>query len=54
MEKLDKRFPAYNWKKNKGYGTLAHRDAIREHGTTKHHRLSFKLLPDQLSLFETY
>jgi ribonuclease HII len=54
MEKLDKRFPAYNWKKNKGYGTLAHRDAIREHGTTKHHRLSFRLLPDQLSLFETY
>lgn len=53
MEKLDKKFPAYNWKKNKGYGTLAHRDAIREHGTTKHHRLSFRLLPDQLSLFET-
>lgn len=54
MEKLDKKFPAYHWKKNKGYGTLAHRDAIREHGPTKHHRLSFKLLPDQLSLFETY
>lgn len=54
MEKLDKKFPQYNWKKNKGYGTLAHRDAIREHGTTKHHRLSFRLLPNQLSLFETY
>jgi ribonuclease HII len=54
MEKLHKKFPQYNWKQNKGYGTLAHRDAIRNHGISLHHRRTFRLLPDQLSLFETY
>ena len=48
---LDLEFPEYNWKKNKGYGTLAHRDAIRNQGVNIHHRKSFKLLPTQLSIF---
>ena len=50
MEKLDEEFPVYAWKKNKGYPTKAHRDAIREFGVNKNHRLSFRLLPEQLSL----
>ena len=50
MDNLDIEFPQYNWKKNKAYPTKAHRLAISEFGTTPHHRLSFKLLPDQLSL----
>lgn len=50
MEKLDDEFPAYAWKKNKGYPTKAHRDAIRKFGINKNHRLSFRLLPEQLSL----
>lgn len=45
MEQLDLEFPQYNWKKNKGYPTKAHRMAIVENGSTKHHRLSFTLLP---------
>lgn len=49
MEKIDKEFPGYNWRKNKGYPTKEHRDAIRELGVTKYHRKSFKLLPDQLA-----
>ena len=40
----------YLWKKNKGYPTKQHRDAIREFGVTNYHRKSFKLLPDQLKL----
>jgi len=50
MKKIDTEFPMYQWKQNKGYPTKAHRDAIREHGVTKYHRLGFKLLPEQYSL----
>jgi len=50
MENLDKEFPVYSWKKNKGYPTKAHRAAIREFGVNKNHRLTFRLLPEQLSL----
>jgi ribonuclease HII len=48
MEKIHEEFPMYNWKKNKGYPTKEHREAIKEYGITKYHRKSFKLLPDQL------
>lgn len=50
MDKLDAEFPQYNWKKNKAYPTKAHREAIAQFGTTPHHRLSFRLLPEQLTL----
>jgi len=50
MLKLDAEFPQYFWKKNKGYPTKQHRDAIREFGATNYHRKSFKLLPEQLKL----
>jgi ribonuclease HII len=50
MLKLDAEFPQYFWKKNKGYPTKQHRDAIREFGVTNYHRKSFKLLPNQLKL----
>ena len=33
--------PEYGWEKNKGYGTKQHRDAIKEHGVTSYHRMSF-------------
>jgi len=48
MENLHLEFPHYNWAKNKGYPTKEHRQAIREFGSTNHHRLSFKLLPEQI------
>jgi len=50
MEKIHEEFPMYNWAKNKGYPTLEHREAIREHGITKYHRKSFRLLPEQYAL----
>jgi len=36
-------YPHYNWKKNKGYGTLDHRRAIAEFGRCPLHRESFQL-----------
>jgi ribonuclease HII len=35
----------YSWDKNKGYGTLQHRQAIALHGICEHHRKSFNILP---------
>lgn len=51
METLAKEYPDYNWQKNKGYPTKEHREAIKQHGITPHHRKTFNLLGD-LSLFE--
>lgn len=50
MEKIHEEFPMYNWKKNKGYPTAEHREAIKKYGITPYHRKSFKLLPDQLEI----
>ncbi|MEN9909859.1 MAG: hypothetical protein RLZZ540_3008 [Bacteroidota bacterium] len=50
MDRIHEEFPMYNWKKNKGYPTKEHREAIRKYGTTKYHRMSFRLLPEQLAL----
>jgi ribonuclease HII len=37
------KFPAFNWKKNKGYPTIDHRMAIEQYGRTPLHRMSFKV-----------
>lgn len=50
MEKIHEEFPMYNWNKNKGYPTKDHREAIRRYGITRYHRMSFRLLPEQLQL----
>ena len=50
MIKIHEEYPMYNWKQNKGYPTIEHREAIKKYGTTKYHRQSFKLLPEQLEL----
>ena len=50
MNTIHEEFPMYNWKQNKGYPTKEHREAIRKYGTTKYHRMSFRLLPEQLTL----
>ncbi len=43
MQNLHHDFPEYGWDRNKGYGTLQHRRAIREFGQTIWHRKSFKV-----------
>jgi ribonuclease HII len=50
MNKIHEEFPMYNWKKNKGYPTKDHREAIKKYGPCKYHRMSFRLLPEQLTL----
>ena len=50
MNKIHEEIPMYNWKKNKGYPTKDHREAIKKYGPCKYHRMSFRLLPEQLTL----
>ena len=50
MKNIDLKFPQLKWRKNKGYPTREHRQAISKYGPTRHHRESFKLLPNQLNL----
>lgn len=50
MQRLHDEYPHFGWSDNKGYPTLQHRNAIREHGDTPYHRKSFRLLPEQLEL----
>lgn len=41
MQKLHKKYPQYNWVKNKGYLTPQHIEAIKKCGLTPHHRKTF-------------
>lgn len=41
MEDFDKVYPGYEFAKNKGYGTKAHRDALKAIGPCEIHRRSF-------------
>lgn len=47
MRRLAAQFPQYGWDRNMGYPSAQHRQAIRLHGTTPHHRLTFRLLPEE-------
>lgn len=47
MKQIDEEYPAYQWKKNKGYPTKAHYAAIREHGPSPYHRLTFAGVVDR-------
>ena len=46
MAALHEEFPAFGWNENKGYGTAAHKDALRTAGPTPYHRVSWQLLGD--------
>ena len=50
MAKIHNEFPIYDWDKNKGYPTKRHRQGIKKHGVTKYHRMTFRLLDEQLKL----
>ncbi len=51
MMRLHEQYPFYGWDRNKGYPTREHRLAIREHGLSPVHRLTFNHGIDQLELF---
>ncbi|MBQ7532182.1 MAG: ribonuclease HII [Bacteroidales bacterium] len=50
MEELDNQYPNYNWKKNKGYPTLEHKNSVAEFGMSPFHRKTFNM-SIQLKLF---
>ncbi|WP_130730304.1 ribonuclease HII [Komagataeibacter xylinus] len=41
MERLARRWPAYGWERNAGYGTPIHRAGLMAHGVSPHHRAAF-------------
>ena len=48
MYEIDKEYPEYNFKNNKGYPTKDHLDAIEKHGILKEHRKSYKPIKNYL------
>lgn len=52
MMKLDAEYPVYQWKKNMGYPTKEHQDAVIQYGFSPYHRKSFHLKRLQPSLFD--
>jgi ribonuclease HII len=46
MEAIHEQYPIYDWLKNKGYPTMAHRKAIEIYGACEHHRRTFRLLSE--------
>ena len=52
MIALAKDYPQYGWDRNMGYPAKDHRDAIRQYGPTSHHRMTFRLLPEEQLTFD--
>ena len=50
MTKLGKKYPQYNWNKNKGYPTKFHKNSIKLYGPSIYHRKSFRLFDIQTEL----
>ncbi|MGF1923445.1 MAG: ribonuclease HII [Bacteroidia bacterium] len=50
MTNLDAEYPQYQWKQNKGYPTIAHRNAVIELGLSPFHRKTFNVSDPQLSI----
>ncbi len=50
MDELHRELPHYQWDRNKGYPTPAHREGIKKFGASEWHRKSFQLLNTQTEL----
>lgn len=51
MEKIAEEYPIYQWKQNKGYPTVDHRNAALSYGLSPYHRKTFTISQPQLALF---
>lgn len=49
MKHLDAEFPAYHWKKNKGYPSKMHRSVIARIGLTPYHRVTFRMKSPEIA-----
>ena len=52
MKKLAEEYPHYGWERNVGYPTKEHRTAIAARGVTPYHRMSYKLLNEELGIIK--
>lgn len=50
MIELDKEHPEYEFKKNKGYGTKSHIEAVKKYGVLKEHRRTFEPIASILGI----
>ena len=50
MLNLAAEYPQYDWKSNKGYPTIKHRNAVIAHGMSPFHRKTFRISDPQLTL----
>lgn len=41
LNEIGKKFPEFQFEKNKGYGTKTHMEALKKYGPTPYHRLSY-------------
>ncbi len=48
LYELDKKYPMYDFKNNKGYGTSSHLEAISKYGVLEEHRRSFAPVKDYI------
>lgn len=48
METIGVDYPQYQWAKNKGYPTVAHREAVLKNGLSPYHRKTFQVSDPQL------
>jgi ribonuclease HII len=51
MEEADREYPAYGFRRHKGYATPEHRMALEQHGPCALHRRTFAGIWNQLTLF---
>ena len=49
MDELDKKYPMYNYKKNKGYPTKEHIDAINKYGIIDGYRKTYGPVGDYIN-----
>lgn len=54
MRELSKQYPEYEWYKNKGYGTPAHIEAMRDVGVSQEHRTNISVVVDMLVKYGKY
>lgn len=49
LDEMDKEYPMYDLKNNKGYGTKKHLEALQTYGPCKYHRLSYSPVRNALN-----
>lgn len=49
LDEMDKKYPMYDLKNNKGYGTKKHLEALQTYGPCKYHRVSYSPVRNALN-----